>query len=77
MYITSQSFSLLVFSSCVIAELFTDGRPLFDLSQLLEYFSGEYSPDVTLKRIADKHIRVGFPELLHVHRVAYPSVHEN
>ena len=53
------SSSLLIFSSCVIAELFMDGRPLFDLSQLLEYCSGEYSPDATLKRIADKHIRVG------------------
>jgi len=42
----------------VIAELFMEGRSLFDLSQLLEYCSGDYSPDITLKRISDKHIRV-------------------
>lgn len=35
-----------------------EGRSLFDLSQLLEYCSGDYSPDITLKRISDKHIRV-------------------
>ena len=43
---------------CVIAELFMDGRSLFDLSQLLEYRSGEFSPDIVLKRISDKYIRV-------------------
>ena len=35
-----------------------EGRSLFDLSQLLEYCSGDYSPDSTLKRISDKYIRV-------------------
>lgn len=35
-----------------------DGRSLFDLSQLLEYRSGEFSPDIVLKRISDKYIRV-------------------
>ena len=40
------------------AELFLDGQCLFDLSQLLEYCTKEYSPDPLLKRIADKHVRV-------------------
>lgn len=43
---------------CVIAELFMDGRSLFDLSQLLEYRSGEFSLDIVNKRISDKYIRV-------------------
>ena len=45
---------------CVIGELFTDGRQLFDLSQLLELRSkqGEYSPEILLKKIADKPVRV-------------------
>ena len=44
---------------CVIGELFTDGRQLFDLSQLLELRAkhGEYSPEILLKKI-DKPIRV-------------------
>ena len=49
---------------CVIAELFLDGQQLFDLSQLLDYRTKDYSPDPVLKKIADKHVRVGtsFPE---------------
>ena len=44
---------------CVIAELFMDGRPLFDLSQLLEYYSGEKeATETTLKKIPDRFIRV-------------------
>ena len=45
---------------CVIGELFTDGRQLFDLSQLLELRSkhGEYSPEILLKKIVDKPVRV-------------------
>ena len=48
----------------MIAELFTDGRALFDLSQLLEYCSEDVSSDKTdntLKtdiRISDKYVRV-------------------
>ena len=44
----------------MIGELFTDGRQLFDLSQLLELRSkqGEYSPEILLKKIADKPVRV-------------------
>ena len=45
---------------CVIAELFMDGRPLFDLSQLLEYYSSgdKEFPEPVLKKISDKLIRV-------------------
>lgn len=45
---------------CVIGELFTDGRQLFDLSQLLEFRGkhSEYTPETLLKKV-DKPIRVG------------------
>ena len=44
---------------CVIGELFTDGRQLFDLSQLLEFRGkhSEYTPETLLKKV-DKPIRV-------------------
>ena len=45
-------------SSCVIAELFTEGSAPFDLSQLLAYRSGSYSPDAALDQIGDEHIKV-------------------
>ena len=47
-------------SRCVITELFVDGRPLFDLSQLLEYYSKEEATELetTLKKIPDRFIRV-------------------
>jgi len=35
---------------CVIAELFTEGAPLFNLSQLLDYRVGEYSPKEHLNK---------------------------
>ncbi len=48
-----------IFSAgCVIAELFTEGSPPFDLSQLLEYRSKEYSPWKLLEKIDDTDIRV-------------------
>ncbi len=44
---------------CVIGELFLDGKPMFDLSQLLRYSSGEKEfSENTLKKISDKFIRV-------------------
>ncbi|XP_033097119.1 phosphoinositide 3-kinase regulatory subunit 4-like [Anneissia japonica] len=47
-----------IFSAgCVIAELFTEGHAPFDLSQLLAYRSGHYSPDAVLDRIEDPHIK--------------------
>ena len=42
---------------CVIAELFCEGNPLFDLSQLLAYKTGDYSPEVKLNKI-DNNIKV-------------------
>ncbi|KAI7887760.1 armadillo-type protein [Mucor mucedo] len=42
---------------CVIAELFLEGTPLFTLSQLFKYRSGEYNPDTSLEKIEDKNIR--------------------
>ncbi|XP_052829468.1 phosphoinositide 3-kinase regulatory subunit 4 [Octopus bimaculoides] len=47
-----------IFSSgCVIAELFTEGTVPFDLSQLLAYRNGEYSPWKVLEKIEDSSIR--------------------
>ena len=43
---------------CVIAELFTEGTSPFDLSQLLAYRSGEYSPTKLFQSIDDVNIRV-------------------
>lgn len=43
-----------VFSTgCVLIELFTEGMVPFDLSQLLAYICGEYSPENIVKNIED------------------------
>ena len=43
---------------CVIAELFLEGTPLFNLSQLFKYRRGEYDPSQTyLGKIEDPEIR--------------------
>ena len=44
--------------SCVIAELFLEGTPIFSLSQLFKYRTGEYDPGVYLDKIEDPDIRV-------------------
>ncbi|KNC97679.1 VPS15 protein kinase [Spizellomyces punctatus DAOM BR117] len=50
--------SMDIFSlGCTIAELFLEGTPLFSLSQLLRYRSGDYDPSPELERIDDLHIR--------------------
>ncbi|XP_052760753.1 phosphoinositide 3-kinase regulatory subunit 4-like [Mya arenaria] len=47
-----------IFSAgCVISELFTDGTPPFDLSQLLAYRNREYSPWKVLEKIDDQNVR--------------------
>ncbi|XP_069112623.1 phosphoinositide 3-kinase regulatory subunit 4-like isoform X1 [Argopecten irradians] len=47
-----------IFSAgCVITELFTEGTAPFDLSQLLSYRHGEYSPWKVLEKIEDTSIR--------------------
>nr|KYP45598.1 Serine/threonine-protein kinase ppk19 [Cajanus cajan] len=42
---------------CVIAELFLEGQPLFELSQLLAYRRGQYDPCQHLEKIPDLGIR--------------------
>nr|GLL20620.1 phosphoinositide 3-kinase regulatory subunit 4-like [Ipomoea trifida] len=42
---------------CVIAELFLEGQPLFELSQLLAYRRGQYDPNQLLEKIPDSGIR--------------------
>ncbi|KAL3535683.1 hypothetical protein ACH5RR_004144 [Cinchona calisaya] len=42
---------------CVIAELFLEGQPLFELSQLLAYRRGQYDPSQHLEKIPDSGIR--------------------
>ncbi|KAJ3597567.1 hypothetical protein NHX12_001090 [Muraenolepis orangiensis] len=47
-----------IFSAgCVIAELFTEGVPLFDLSQLLAYRKGHFQTEHVLMKIEDDSIR--------------------
>uniref|UniRef100_A0A671SAF9 non-specific serine/threonine protein kinase n=1 Tax=Sinocyclocheilus anshuiensis TaxID=1608454 RepID=A0A671SAF9_9TELE len=47
-----------IFSAgCVIAELFTEGVPLFDLSQLLAYRKGHFQTEQVLMKIEDRSIR--------------------
>uniref|UniRef100_A0A665U351 non-specific serine/threonine protein kinase n=1 Tax=Echeneis naucrates TaxID=173247 RepID=A0A665U351_ECHNA len=47
-----------IFSAgCVIAELFTEGVPLFDLSQLLAYRKGLFQTEQVLVKIEDQSIR--------------------
>ncbi|NXE84111.1 PI3R4 kinase, partial [Cochlearius cochlearius] len=55
-----------IFSAgCVIAELFTEGVPLFDLSQLLAYRNGLFSPDQVLNKIEDCSIRELVTQMVH------------
>ncbi|CBI27987.3 unnamed protein product, partial [Vitis vinifera] len=42
---------------CVVAELFLEGQPLFELSQLLAYRRGQYDPSQHLEKIPDSGIR--------------------
>lgn len=48
----------------MIAELFLEGTPLFTLSQLFKYRSGEYNPDVSLDKIEDENIRVSSQKVI-------------
>ncbi|KAG6478579.1 serine/threonine-protein kinase VPS15-like [Zingiber officinale] len=50
--------SMDIFSmGCVIAELFLEGQPLFELSQLLAYRRGQYDPSQCLEKIQDEGVR--------------------
>lgn len=46
------------FPSCVIAELFLEGAPIFSLSQLFKYRSSDYDPGPELDKIEDDDIKV-------------------
>uniref|UniRef100_A0A9L0JRY1 Phosphoinositide 3-kinase regulatory subunit 4 n=1 Tax=Equus asinus TaxID=9793 RepID=A0A9L0JRY1_EQUAS len=55
-----------IFSAgCVIAELFTEGVPLFDLSQLLAYRNGQFFPEQVLNKIEDHSIRELVTQMIH------------
>ncbi|XP_072977494.1 serine/threonine-protein kinase VPS15 isoform X1 [Typha angustifolia] len=50
--------SMDIFSlGCVIAELFLEGQPLFELSQILSYRRGQHDPSPSLEKIQDAGIR--------------------
>ncbi|KAJ3140917.1 Serine/threonine-protein kinase, partial [Physocladia obscura] len=42
---------------CTIAEMFLEGTPIFNLSQLLRYRRGEYDPSLVLDKIENFHVR--------------------
>ena len=42
---------------CVIAELFLEGQPVFELSQLLAYRRGQYDPSQHLEKVSNKHLK--------------------
>jgi phosphoinositide-3-kinase, regulatory subunit 4 len=51
--------SMDVFSAgCVIAELWLDGEPVFTLSSMFKYRSGETGPPSILDKIPDEGVRV-------------------
>lgn len=49
---------LFILNRCALAEMFTDGHPPFDLSQLLAYRNGDYDPTPLINTIDDEGIRV-------------------
>uniref|UniRef100_A0A0D9VUQ3 non-specific serine/threonine protein kinase n=1 Tax=Leersia perrieri TaxID=77586 RepID=A0A0D9VUQ3_9ORYZ len=61
--------SMDIFSlGCVLAELFLEGQPLFELSQLLAYRCGQYDPIHTLEKIQDTGIRdMFFSDIVPLH----------
>jgi phosphoinositide-3-kinase regulatory subunit 4 len=51
--------SMDIFSAgCVIAELFLEGHPIFNLSQLLKYRKMEFDPAEEIEGIEDEQIKV-------------------
>nr|XP_023395825.1 phosphoinositide 3-kinase regulatory subunit 4 [Loxodonta africana] len=54
-----------LYDRCVIAELFTEGVPLFDLSQLLAYRNGHFFPEQVLNKIEDRSIRELVTQMIH------------
>ncbi|XP_053121356.1 phosphoinositide 3-kinase regulatory subunit 4 isoform X1 [Hemicordylus capensis] len=65
MDIFSAGFWFYIATGCVIAELFTEGVPLFDLSQLLAYRNGLFAPEQVLNKIEDRSIRELVTQMIH------------
>ncbi|XP_075221522.1 phosphoinositide 3-kinase regulatory subunit 4-like [Lycorma delicatula] len=54
-----------IFSAgCALAELFSDGHPPFDFSQLLAYRCREYSVDKHLEKVEDEGARSLFSRMI-------------
>ena len=54
-----------IFSAgCVLAELFLEGRQLFDLSQLHAYRRGEYDPGPVLAKVPDPQVRALIQDMI-------------
>ncbi|KAF9986941.1 Serine/threonine-protein kinase [Modicella reniformis] len=55
---TGLTVAMDIFSvGCVIAELFSEGTPIFSLSQMFKYRSGEYDTTPYINKIEDDHIK--------------------
>lgn len=46
---------------CVIAELFLEGQPPFELSQLLAYRRGQYDPSQHLEKVVSCSLSLSLP----------------
>ena len=57
-HLSSDMPVFLLVCRCVLFELFTDGRRLFDLSQLLAYRAGKYNVESELEHVEDESARV-------------------
>ncbi|KAJ3222135.1 Serine/threonine-protein kinase [Clydaea vesicula] len=51
---------------CSIAEIFLEGKPLFNLSQLLRYRRGEYNPIHEIEKIGDEHIQTLIVSMINI-----------
>ena len=69
--------SMDVFSvGCCVAELFTDGIPVFDFSQLLKYRVGKYEPEEVLSKIEDEDVRALITHMINKDPAARLSIEE-
>ena len=57
-YASNHFVSLVLCYSCVLIELFSEGKVPFTLSQLLSYRNGDYSPWKILDMVSDRNIKV-------------------
>jgi hypothetical protein len=65
------------FLRCVIAELFLEGQPLFELSQLLAYRRGQHDPSQHLEKVLYLCVCVSYFVLPHgpISKGLYPPGH--